>query len=128
MVSEIVLDGSAVLALLNDELGAGTVAGFLHSAAISAVNLSEVAAKLDDAGVPHDAVREAIGELLLEVVAFDTEQAFEAGLLCTDTRAAGLSLGDRACLALAKRLGVQAVTADRDWERLLVCVQVTVDR
>ncbi|MBI2872580.1 MAG: type II toxin-antitoxin system VapC family toxin [Chloroflexi bacterium] len=110
---EAVLDASALLALLNAEPGAEVVAAALPQAAISAVNLSEVVAKLADAGMPEAAVREALQGLALDVVPFDTDQAYEAGLLRSSTRGVGLSLGDRACLGLARRLNVPALTADR---------------
>ena len=128
MAADVVLDASAVLALLNDEPGAETVAGLVRNSAISAVNVSEVAAKLDDAGVPEHVIRRAVGGLLMDIVPFDAEQALQSGLLRTATRAAGLSLGDRACLGLAKRLGLSAVTADRSWERVQIGVSVTVLR
>jgi PIN domain nuclease of toxin-antitoxin system len=64
----------------------------------------------------------------MEVVSFDREQAYEAGLLRPLTRGAGLSLGDRACLALARRLGLPAFTADRSLEGLGVGIEVQVIR
>jgi len=111
-----------------DEPGADTVAGLLRNSAISTVNVSEVVAKLYDAGVPEYAVRRAVGGLLMEIVPFDAEQALQAGLLRTATRAEGLSLGDRACLGLAKCLGLSAVTADRAWARVQIGVPVTLLR
>jgi PIN domain nuclease of toxin-antitoxin system len=127
-VAEVVLDASALLALLNSEPGATLVAAALSGATISAVNLSEVVAKLAEAEMPGDAIREAIQGLPMEVVPFDQEQAYEAGLLRPFTRGAGLSLGDRACLALARRLALPALTADRRWEGLGVGVVVQVIR
>jgi ribonuclease VapC len=110
-----VLDASALLALLQNEAGAERVAALLSGGAMSAVNLSEVVARLSDHGMPADDVREALDGLPLDVHAFDREAAFAAGELRRITRGAGLSLGDRACLALAARLGLTAVTADRAW-------------
>jgi ribonuclease VapC len=97
-------------------------------AAISAVNLSEVASRLGLAGMPESLIREALDPLGLDVVPFDQELAYQAAELMTHTRAAGLSLGDRACLALARRLGLPAVTADRAWARLKLDVQIRVIR
>ena len=94
-MAEVVLDASALLALLNDEPGAELVAKSLPQAAISAVNLSEVVAKLADAGMPDEAIRDALRGLPLDVVPFDVEQAYDAGLLRSITRDVGLSLGDR---------------------------------
>ena len=128
MTAEVVLDSSALLALLNDEPGANVVAGLLRNAAMSTVNISEVTAKLDEAGIPEPVTRRAIGELVLDMVAFDAEQAVQAGILRRATMSAGLSLGDRACLGLAKRLGVPAATADRAWRRVDVGVELTLIR
>lgn len=117
-MSEAVLDASALLAVLQGEFGADRVITRLAEAAISAVNLAEVLSKLVDHGVPAAAACEAVAGLDLKVVAFDGALAQGVAALRASTRAAGLSLGDRACLALAARLGVPAVTADRAWRAL----------
>ena len=127
-MAEVVLDASALLALLNAEPGGELVAEALPECVMSAVNLSEVVAKLAEAGMPGDVIKQALGALLLEVVAFDAAQAYEAGLLQPSTRAAGLSLGDRSCLGLARILGLPTVTADRRWATLMVGVEVRVIR
>ena len=123
-----VLDASAILALLRAEPGGERVKAVLPRSAISAVNVSEVVAKLSDRGMPESAIRDALGGLGLDVVPFDRSQAYEAGLLRFATRRAGLSLGDRSCLALAIRLGVPAVTADRTWKTLAKGVKVELIR
>jgi len=110
-----VLDASALLALLQNEPGAEVVAARLPQCVMSAVNLSEVVAKLVDRGLPEADLRAALDMLDIDVRDFDTEAAYAAGELRRITRSAGLSLGDRACLALAMRLGAAAVTADRGW-------------
>jgi PIN domain nuclease of toxin-antitoxin system len=117
-VSDAVLDASAVLAVLRGEPGAGEVARLGPGASVSSVSLSEVVAKLADKGVPEPKIRQTVDELELRVVPFDREGAFATGLLRPATRGAGLSLADRACLALAERLGAQVVTADRRWLEL----------
>lgn len=127
-MAEVVLDASALLALLNDEPGAEVVAAAISGSAISAINLSEVVAKLSDAGMPEWAIRQAIQGFRLDVLSFDQEQAYEAGLLRTATRDAGLSLGDRGCLTLARRLGVPALTADRTWQELSLGAVIRVIR
>lgn len=128
-MSKWVLDASALLALLNNEPGAEQVmAALLEGAAISAVNLSEVTAKLADVGMPEAEIRQALGPLPMEVVSFDAESAYQTGLLRVQTREAGLSLGDRACLALAKQLGNPALTAERAWGRLKSDIQVRLIR
>ena len=83
---EVVLDASALLALLNGEDGARLVATELPGSVISAVNYSEVVGKLADAGMPETRIRNALEGLHLEIVPFDYEQALEAGLLRPATR------------------------------------------
>jgi PIN domain nuclease of toxin-antitoxin system len=127
-VSEVVLDASALLALLNREPGHDEVAEVIGDAAISAVNLSEVAAKLADRGMPGEAIREALEGLALETHDFDQELAFKAGFLHPLTRSRGLSLGDRACLALGQRLNLPVFTTDRIWGELNLGVEVRLAR
>lgn len=114
-MSRAVLDASALLALLNQEAGADQVVPFLADAVISTVNLAEVVTRLALAGMPEAAIRDALALLPLDTVPFDVEHGIEVGLLAPATRPSGLSLGDRACLVLARRLGATAVTADRAW-------------
>ena len=127
-MSKVVLDASALLALLNSEPGADQVGAMLSSAVVSAVNLSEVTSKLAEAGMPEAAIREALEGLAVEVAPFDREQAYTAGLLRPATMSLGLSLGDRACLSLAQRLGLPAVTTDAAWAKLDMAVEVRVVR
>ena len=125
---EVVIDASALLALLNDEPGADVVAEALPQGVISAVNLSEVIAKLCDAGMPEKAIHQALQPLGIEIVPFDEEQAYQAGLLRTSTQDLGISLGDRACLSLAKKLGINTLTADRAWAELSIGIMIKVIR
>ena len=113
-----VLDASALLALLNAEEGAALVAKHVTSgpAVMSSVNYAEVASKLSDYGLPEEAIREALESLGLRVIAFSVSHALMCGLLRRSTREAGLSLGDRACLALALQEELPAVTAERRWQ------------
>lgn len=127
-MSDYVIDASALLAVLNQEPNTDRWAKAIEIASISAVNLSEVVAKLADAGLNEAEIREALGNLGLEVVTFETESAFQAGLLRVQTKALGLSLGDRACLALGRRLKLPILTADRTWTRLRVGVEIQVIR
>ncbi|WP_236630520.1 type II toxin-antitoxin system VapC family toxin [Aphanizomenon flos-aquae] len=99
-MSEVVVDASAILALLNQETGSEEVLRFIGKAAISTVNLSEVIAKLADAGIPEEDIRQILSNLNLEVIDFNKEQALKAGMLRPNTKSIGLSFGDRACLAL----------------------------
>jgi PIN domain nuclease of toxin-antitoxin system len=125
-LSDAVLDASAVLAVILEEPGAGQVEALLPGAKVSAVNVGEVAAKLRDLGMPEATVETVLGGLQIEVRAHDREGALAAGFLRPATRAAGLSLGDRACLALAAALGLPAVTADRSWQSVADAVGVEV--
>ena len=124
-----VLDASCLLALLNQERGAHVVADAIGGGAfVSAVNFSEVVAKLAERGVAEPVIRNSLETLGLEVVAFDSDLAYVAGLLRPDTRKAGLSFGDRACLALASRRGTEVLTADRAWGDLDLNVAVRLIR
>ena len=127
-MSEVVLDASALLAVLRVEPGAERVEERLEGAAIGAVNLSEVVAKLIEDGVPEAEIRGAVGQLQLKIHPFDVEQAYVAGGLRQATRSLGLSFGDRACLALAGRLGAVALTADRSWSGLELEIPIEVIR
>ena len=97
------------------------------AALISSVNLSEVVAKLAELGMPESEIRLALS-LGLEVVPFDEALAFSAGALRPVTRSAGLSLGDRACLALARSRALPALTTDRAWRDIDIDVEVEVIR
>ena len=118
MSDSVVLDASAVLAVLFDEPGAEAIAARLDGAVISAVNYHEVVAKLVDRGYPSNEVIGLLRELDIDVVPVDRTQAEAGGLLRATTRACGLSLGDRSCLALAGSRDAVAVTTDRAWGRL----------
>ena len=127
-MSEVVLDASALLALLNRELGHEEVARAVPDAAISAVNLSEVAAKLAEGSMPEEAIREALEGLALEVHDFGREPAFRTAMLRPSTKSRGLSLADRACLTLGQRLDLPVLTTDRIWEGLELEVEVRLIR
>ncbi len=119
------LDSSAVLALLYSEPGADRVAEAMSvGAVLSAVNLAEVATKLVDKGMSPGQVEQTVRELTIEIAPFDRELAIHTGLLRRATARAGLSLGDRACLALAERLRAPALTTDRAWTSLAFDVEI----
>ena len=117
-MSEAVLDSSAILALLLAEPGSERVRTALPDALLSTVNLAEVVSKLSERGMPADEARAAVEATGVEFVDFGADQACAAGALRSETRAAGLSLGDRACLALARLRRLPAITADTAWGRL----------
>ena len=122
------LDASALLALLNVEKGADLVEDLLPDAVISAVNLAEVVSRLSAIGMPENGIRETLSLLGLQVIPFDEDQAFQAGLLYTPGQDYGLSLGDRACLALARATSMTAITADRAWANLPIGLDVKLIR
>ncbi|MEE3504649.1 type II toxin-antitoxin system VapC family toxin [Acidiphilium acidophilum] len=113
-----VLDSSAVLALLFGETGAERVKQTLPGALLSAVNFAEIVTKLCERGMPQDQARLAIEAIGVEVVDFGIDQACVTGELRNRTRSAGLSLGDRACLALAQQQNLPAITADTAWAQI----------
>ncbi|AOW24728.1 MAG: type II toxin-antitoxin system VapC family toxin [Sphingomonas sp.] len=114
MSSKVVLDASALLCLLNDEPGADRVADVLTRCVVGTTNLAEVVSKFRERGVSLDEVREALGGLHLDVRPLSPAQALIIGDLRPATKSLGLSLGDRACLALAIDLQAEMFTTDAD--------------
>ena len=127
-MSKVVLDASAILALLAGEPGADAVAACIPAAAVSTVNVAEIGTKFADRGMAEKDVRNAIATLGLEVAMFDEEAAYATAMLRGPTRRLGLSLGDRACLALGAARGLHILTADRNWAGLKVGVDIRVIR
>lgn len=125
---EIVADASAILAALKNEPFSNLDPRRVIGANISAVNLCEVLSKLHDDGLNDIQADSVVSAMDLRVTSFDVAQARSAGRLRSITRHAGLSLGDRACLALGDRLGCRVVTADRAWASLDVGVEIVLIR
>ncbi len=123
-----VLDSSALLAYLFEEPGADIVARELVSGVISAVNLAEVTTKLIDRGFSPAQVSQTIDDMPLAVHAFELRDAASVAFEREATREQGLSLGDRACLALARRLTLPALTADRVWVGLEIGIEIRLIR
>ncbi len=129
-----VLDASALLALLKGEPGAERVTEALERGAyLSTVNLAEVLSKLADRGEDPAEAQARMAQVgllgaVVEVLPFTGEDALEVARLRALTRAYGLSFGDRACLALARRLGLPALTAERAWAELDLGIPVEVLR
>jgi ribonuclease VapC len=115
-----VIDASAVIGLIMAE-------PIIADCACSTVNQAEIVGYFARNGAPETDIRRMLQDLQLNIVPFDSELAFAAGLLLPLTRTAGLSLGDRACLALALRLGVKAITTDRSWLRIAQEVGVEIE-
>ncbi|HSM52390.1 MAG TPA: type II toxin-antitoxin system VapC family toxin [Thermoanaerobaculia bacterium] len=119
-----VLDASALLVLLFGEPGHEAVAPHLRGGLLSAVNLSEVLARFARDGHDPAAVSARLAGTGIEIVPFDQRQAILAAALAPATRPLGLSLGDRACLALATDRRLPALTADRAWSELPLGIEV----
>ena len=128
MPNEVVLDASAVLALLKREPGAERVRAVLDRAMIGTVNVAEVQTKLVDLGLSRHAAEERIRFLGCRIVAFSEGQAIEAGSLVEQTRKLGLSLGDRACVALAIDREATVYTTDRIWKDLDLGIRIETIR
>ncbi|HXJ91802.1 MAG TPA: type II toxin-antitoxin system VapC family toxin [Terriglobia bacterium] len=112
-----VLDASAVLVYLQREPGYEKVRDALaRGAAVSTVNLAEVYAKLLDRNLPWGEIGRGLEALGLSAIPFTDEDARESASLYPKARRLGLSLGDRACLALGVRLGLPVLSADRAWK------------
>jgi PIN domain nuclease of toxin-antitoxin system len=128
-MTRIVLDASALLAILNCEAGADRLTpGLLSAATSSTVNLAEVQSKLVGRGLdPRDAWEAALSPIR-EATAFTAEHAQTAGALVAQTRALGLSPGDRACLALGLTLDAPVYTTDKSWKKLRLGVAIHVIR
>jgi len=128
-MSNVVLDASALLAILNQESGADKLTAELLSTAVSStVNLAEVQGKLVAQGLSSDDAWEAAVSPVREAVSFTSEQAELAGSLVAKTRRLGLSLGDRACLALGLLLRAPVYTADKSWKGAKLGLDIRVIR
>ncbi|HEV2731392.1 MAG TPA: type II toxin-antitoxin system VapC family toxin [Terriglobales bacterium] len=124
-MNSIVLDASALLTVLNGESGAEKLTPELLSTAVSStVNLAEVQSKLVERGIGSRDAWEATLSPIREAMAFTADHAKTAGSLIAQNRFLGLSLGDRACLALGLALGAPVYTSDKSWKKLSVGVRI----
>ena len=124
----VVFDSSALLAISFDEAGAQRAARGLKDGIMSAVNVAEVISRYVDQGASEEEARASLQAFGLDIRPFDETQAMAAGLMRTATQKLGLSLGDRACLALAVQEGATVFTADRTWAALELEVDVELIR
>ncbi len=124
----VVLDASALLAYLQDEPGAERVGAVIAQSVMSTVNWAEVIGKARDRGVDTQGLREDLASLGLALEPLSAVQAELVGYLKGLTARQGLSLGDRACLALGSDRGEAVYTADRAWLRLNLGVEVQAIR
>lgn len=123
-----VFDSSAVLAVIFRENGAAAARDAAADAIMSSVNVTEVITRMIDEGASREAALRSLRKVGPAIRPFDESLALQAGYLRTETRQYGLSLGDRACLALALRERVPVVTADRAWAKLDLGIDIRVIR
>lgn len=114
-MSTLVLDASVILAAILGEPGGDEVFDHIEESVVSAVNVAEVYTYAAVNNYPTDAIDAFFAETGVAVLAYDFQQAVATGKLALITRKAGLSLGDRACLALAQHSQGEVLTADRPW-------------
>lgn len=122
-MNNLVFDASAILAVYYDEPGKQKVKELLDASdpIISSVNLCEVFTKLSEQGLDGSRITESFQALEIRVENFGSADALTTAELRASTKRLGLSLGDRACVALAMRLNAAAVTADRKWQKITAC-------
>lgn len=125
-MTNFVLDASALIAMLSEEPGAKRVAEAIAGARMSVFNYAEVVSYFIYAGMDEHEIDAMLDPLPIELVPADKELARLAGLLRRPTAQAGLSLGDRFCLALAKQKCLSAWTADKGWKRIAGAAGVDV--
>jgi ribonuclease VapC len=123
-----VVDTSAVIAVLYGERGSETLERTMPGALISSLNYSEAIAVLMRRGLTVEVACTLVDDLLITVIGFDAALAQDTASLEGPTRAQGLSLADRACLALARRDKLPAITADRAWRDLNIGVEIQLIR
>ena len=128
MPSPVVLDSSAILAVFLNEPGSDRIIPILQDALLSTVNVVEVHTRMIDLGASSEHVWSRIQSLQCEICFFSDQQARMAADLRTITRPYGLSLGDRACLALAVDRKATVYTTDKVWKNLELGIRIEVIR
>jgi len=123
----VALDASALLALLLAEPGGDRVRPVLDGSLLCAVNLAEIVSYFAKLGAARTDIGAMLRPLPIRVVAADAGLSYDAGMLRPLTLQGGLSLGDRYCLALARREAVPALTAERRWADVAAAAGVTVE-
>lgn len=126
--TEGVFDASVILAIIQQEPGYEEFLDMAFGGLTSTVNLAEARGKLSDRGLDRKAIDEAIGYINLSPIAFDEEQAQISSDLRPSTKMAGLSLADRACIALAVQRSAIVYTADQVWAEVKVPVEIKLIR
>ena len=125
----VILDASALITLLSEEKGSETVASILPKSIMSSVNIAEVAKFLiEKRNLNKEEVSNIIQSLIETIIPFDTQLALISADIVRDTKSLGLSLGDRACLALAISTGYTVYSSDRIWSKLDLGCKIVVIR
>ncbi|MBI2707374.1 MAG: type II toxin-antitoxin system VapC family toxin [Proteobacteria bacterium] len=128
-MAEAVIDASALLAFLKgEERAIQELDDVLQRALISSVNFCEVATILGGLGMPNKTIKEVVEETVSKIVFFDSSQALIAASLRDRTKPYGLSLGDRACLALGLTYKLPVYTADKIWKKLDIDIPIELIR
>jgi len=125
-VSAVIIDASAILAAILGEAGGDAVFAMLDEATVSTVNVAEVYTYAAINELPTEAIDAFFADTGIAIAPFDQQQAVAAGQLASITRKAGLSLGDRSCLALATLRNAEVLTADRPWEQVADATGLTI--
>ncbi|HBG35135.1 MAG TPA: hypothetical protein DER04_07955 [Holosporales bacterium] len=129
LVTEVVIDASALLAFLKgEERALNELEEILPKALISSVNFCEVATILGGLGMPKEIIEEVVEETVGKIVSFDDSQALIAADLRHLTKPYGLSLGDRACLALGLTYKLPVYTADKIWKKIDIDIPIELIR
>ncbi len=126
--NQYIFDASAILALFHNEPGSDVARQYLPGAVVSCINLAEVIENALARNIYNDKYREKLPELLPDIIPFNEEQAHITAKLRPITKQYGLSLADRACLALAKSMDLPVITADKIWKELDIGVKIIVIR
>lgn len=124
----VILDASALLALINQEKGADIVQGYFPHIAMSAVNIAEVATVLHQTGVPTDEITMLLNDVVQTVIPFEKKHIYHTAFLREKTKHLGLSFADRVCLALGLMNQQTIITADRVWGQLQLGVDLKIIR
>jgi ribonuclease VapC len=127
-MADVVLDSSAVIAFLQREPGADVVGKVITRSIVSTVNAAEIVAKLIQYGLTADEAADSMMALPVRKLPFDLDQALTAGTMWGRSKSMGLSLGDRACLALAEAMKLPAMTSDRRWAEFDAKIEIRLIR
>lgn len=127
-MSEVILDASALLALMNKEKGADKIIKYFPDVVMSSVNVSEAVTVMVRTGAPVEEIYQHIESLIKEIKSFNDQQAYLAAYIYSKVKRHGLSFGDRACLSLARVMKYPVITTDKAWAKLDLGIDIRVVR